>query len=151
MTAYASYRAYQYVIMDTIRVIYGGLEDTLKKIASYVVDKAEILMKNNKISDKNLTKALDLSIYVNTTYMRLPSFLRKQLIFILKKVPYIGMLVDLRENIIEGNKDDASLELYKRTNSFVYDNIFKSNNFNWAWVLYPINIVFALTIILRHI
>ena len=152
ITIYASYRTYQYVIIDTMRVIYENLSSFFKKISELIIDKSEGLFQGKAdLSDNQLTKALDFGKIVNSKYQKTPAFLRKGIILILNKIPFVGMLIDLKEDIVKGNKIEASTKLYSKMDGFISGTIFGNNNTNWVWWLLPINILILIGVIMSKI
>ena len=142
VTIYSVYRTYQYVIIDTMRVIYENLSSFFHKISELIIDKVENLFQGKvDLTDSQLTKALDFGKMVNSKYQKTPKFLRKGIILILSKIPFVGMLIDLKQEILQGNKAEASAKLYNKMDGFISDNIFGNNNTKWVWWLLPLNIV----------
>ena len=148
VTIYASYRAYQYVIIDTMRVIYENLSSLFHKISELIIDKTEHVFKSKgKVSDNQLQKTLDFGKMVNSRYKKTPKFLRKGIILILSKIPFAGMLIDLKEEITNGNKVEASSKLYNKMDGFISNTIFGNNNTKWVWWLLPLNLLVLLFLI----
>ena len=142
LTIYASYRTYQYVIIDTIRVVYENLSSFFHKISELIIDRVEGLFQGKvDLTNNQLTKALDFGKLVNSKFQRTPKFLRKGIILILNKIPFVGMLMDLKEEIMKGNKIEASAKLYHKMDGFISDSIFSNNNTRWVWWLLPLNIL----------
>ena len=142
VTIYSAYRTYQYVVIDTIRVIYENLSSFFKKISELVIDKVEGSLKGKvNLTDNQLNKALDVGKMVNSKFQKTPKFLRKGIILILKKIPFVGMIVDVKEDILNGNKIEASTKLYNKMDGFISDSIFGNNNTKWVWWLLPLNII----------
>ena len=141
-TLYALRRAYQYILIDTIRVIYENLSSLFHKITDYIIDKVEDTFDVEvDLSESKLTKALDFGIVINSTYDKIPKFLRKGIIRVLNKVPFVGMLIDLKEDLMKGNKVEASMKLYDKMDGFIGETIFEDNNTKWIWWLLPLNIL----------
>ncbi|WGH76260.1 hypothetical protein P8625_03590 [Tenacibaculum tangerinum] len=148
ITIYSAYRTYQYVIIDTMRVIYENLSSFFHKISELIIDKAENLFQNKvDLTDNQLTKALDFGKMVNSKYQKTPKFLRKGIIMILNKIPFVGMLIDLKEDISQGNKVEASTKLYDKMDGFISGTIFGNNNTKWVWWLLPLNIIIIIVLI----
>lgn len=148
ITIYSAYRTNQYVIIDTIRVIYENLSSLFKKISELIIDKAEGLLQGKvDLTDNQLTKALDFGNIVNSKFQKTPKFLRKGIILILNKIPFVGMLLDLKEEISQGNKQEASAQLYGKMDDFISNTIFGNNNTKWVLWLLPLNILILFLII----
>lgn len=148
ITIFSTYKTYQYVVIDTMRVIYENLSSLFQTISETIVDKVEGLFQGKvDLSDNQLTKALDLGKMVNSNYQKTPKFLRKGIVLILEKIPFAGMLIDLKEDILKSNKIEASTKLYNKMDGFISESIFDNNNTKWVWWLLPINIIILLVLI----
>ena len=141
---YAVRQAYQYIIIDTIRVIYENLSSLFHKIAEYIIDTVENLFGVDvDLDEKKLVTALDFGVLIANSYDKIPKFLIKGIVAILDKVPFVGMLLDLQEDLMKGNKFDASKKLYNKMDGFIGETIFEDNNTNWIWCLLPLNILIS--------
>ncbi|WP_430413078.1 hypothetical protein [Kordia sp.] len=141
-TIYAGYRTYQYVVIDTMRVIYENSTSLFQKISDLVIGNVEKLFTGKKdVKQSDLKKALNFSKMVHQKYQKVPRFIRKGMIMVLKKVPFVGMLVDLQEDINSGNNSVASAKLYTKVDSFISGTVFGNNNTKWVLWLLPLNIL----------
>jgi len=148
ITIYSAYRTYQFVIIDTMRVIYENLSSFFQKISERIVDKAESKFKGQvDLTKDQVAKALDLGKMVNSRYQSAPGFLRRGILMILKRVPFAGMLMDLKDEISQGNKAEASAKLYTKMDGFITNSIFGNNHTRWVWLLWPLNILILALII----
>lgn len=144
VTFYAAYRTYHYVIIDTIRVIYENVSPLFRKIADLIIDRAANLLQGKRkanISEQQLMKVLDFKSMVNSKFQIVPNFIRKGIILILKKIPFIGMVIELEEEIQQGNKAEAGAKLHDKMDNFISDYVFGMNNTKWVWWLLPVNII----------
>lgn len=152
ITIYSAYRTYQYVVIDTLSVIYKNLESLFKKITEMIIDQVEKLIKGKvNLTDTQLTKAIDFGKMINSNYKKMPRFLRKGIILILNRLPIVGMVSNLKTDIISGNKLEASTKLYNKIDGFISESIFGSNNTKWIWWLLPLNIIISLILIKSQI
>ena len=148
LTIFSAYRTYQYIVIDTLRVIYENLSSFFQRISELIIDKVESVFQGKAdLSNNQLTKALDFGKMVNSKYQKLPKFLRKGIILILNRIPFVGMLIDLKEDILNGHKAEASTKLYNKMQGFIVDSIFGNNNTRWVWWLLPLNIIILLLLI----
>ncbi len=129
-------------------MIYENLSSFFHKISELIIDKVEVLFQGKiDLTDNQLTKALDFGKMVNSKYPKTPKFLRKGIILILNKIPFVGMLIDLKEEILKGNKIEASNKLYNKMDGFISNSIFGNNNTKWVWWLLPVNIIIIFVLI----
>ena len=151
-TIYSAYRTYQYVIIETIRVIYENLSSFFKKISDLTIDRADRLFHGkDNVSNKQLAKALNFSNLINSKFKKLPKILRIGIVHILNLVPLSEMIIDLKEDIRKGNKSEASTKLYNKMDNFIFETIFEGNSTNWVWWLLPLNIVILVLVIILKI
>ncbi len=150
-TAYALYRAYGFVLIDSIRVIYENVRSYFKRIAEIIIDYAERTLKGKvEVTDKELAKALDFSKMIDNSLDKVPWVIRRGILFILRKLPIVGILFDMKEDILAGNKADASTKLYDKIDALISE-LFAQNNTKWVWWLWPLNIIVLLGIIWRNL
>lgn len=147
-TFYSVYRTYQYIIIDAMRVIYKNLSSFFQRVSALIIDKVEdIYQGNTNFNDKQLASAVDFGKIVNSKFNKLPKVLRNGIIMLLKRVPFVSMLVDLHEDISKGKKTEASTKLYNKMDEFISDKIFGNNNTRWVFLLLPLNIILLLVLI----
>lgn len=141
-TIYAGYRTYQYVVIDTIRVIYENSSSLFKRISDLIISNVEKVFTGKKdVKQSDVKKALNFSKMVHEKYQKVPRFIRKGLIMVLKRVPFVGMLADLQEEITSGNSSVASAKLYTKVDGFISGTVFGNNNTKWVLWLLPLNIL----------
>ena len=148
VTVWASYRTYQYIVVDTIRVIYENLSSLFKKLTDLLVDKAEGVFDGNvNLSNQEFSKVIDVKETVYQTYDILPGFLKKGVVLILTKIPIVELLTELKGDITSGNKTTASSKLYNKLDGFITESIFGNNNIQWLWWLLPLNIIGVIAVV----
>lgn len=148
VTIYAQYRTYHYVIIDTIRVIYENLTPFFEKISAILIDKASGVFKGSeKTSDTQLAKKVNIGKLVNSSFKKMPKILRKGITLVLSKVPIIGMLMAIRNDIVNGDSTIASNKLHQQIDGFISNTIFGNNTIKWIWWLLPLNIIFLVFLI----
>ncbi len=149
---YTARRAYQYVLIDTVRVIYVNFAPFFQKVCSIIIDKTEKLFTGKSTpNNRTLAKTVDLSKLVYEQFQKTPSFIRKGIVTVLEKIPFSGLLVQLQSDISQGQKEVASQTLFQKMDSFILNNIFGNNHTKWVWWLLPLNIVIDLILILTVI
>lgn len=147
-TIFAGYKTYQFIVLDTMRVIYENMSSLFKKMSDALIDKSEEFLKDKlEVKNEQLQKTLDISKIITEKYDAVPSILKKGIFMVMEKIPVVGMITDLREDILEGKKDEASSKLYQKMNAFISDSIFSKNNTNWVFWMLPANIIIVLLIV----
>lgn len=134
-TGYVAYKAYHVMMFDVVRVMYENSRSFFHKVCSIIIDKVSGVFKGNvKVTDKELAKALNYASIVNDNFNHIPWFVRKGAIFILKRVPVIGMLIRLKEDLVAGDNDLASNKLLGLLDDGVAV-LFEQINYKWIWPL----------------
>lgn len=148
ITFQAATKTYRYVMIDTIRVIYGSLTTFFRKLSDRIIEKAEPVFKG-KVSATNeqLMKALDYGKMVQITFRKSPKFLRKAVVLVLNRIPFAGFLTDLHGEINRGNKTEAGKKLYLKMDGYMQESVFGNNNTQWVWWWLPLNIIMQLLLI----
>lgn len=141
-TIYAGYRTYQYVVIDAVRVVYENSSSLFKRICDLIISSVEKAFTGKKeVNQTDIKKALNFSKLIHQKYQKVPRFIRKGIIMILKRVPFVSMLVNLQEDISAGHNSVASAKLYGKIDGFISGTIFGNNNTKWVWWLLPLNLV----------
>jgi len=146
----AAFKAYNYVIIDILKVFYLQIKPLLKKTSSLLIDKSEYLLKNNT-PKKELSKSIDIKNIFKSTFNKIPKFLSNTVISLLLKIPIIEMLLEVRELITDGNKIEANNQFFNKIDNFIVNSIFEGNNTLWVWWMLPLNIIGMAIIILSKI
>lgn len=147
-TIFAIFQTYQQIIISTISVIYISLKPFFKKISEHIIDKSAILFQGKTdLTKKNVNKVMDFGTLINSKYQKLPSIIRNGMILILTMIPWVGMLSDVREEVVEGDKKGASAKLYQKMNGYIVESIFRDKDNQWIWWLLGINIGVLIVII----
>ncbi len=151
-TAYVTYRMYQFVILDTLRVIYKNLTGLFQKLSSIIVDKVAALWQGKqKVSSTDIAETINYHDIFQNQFEKLPNFLRKALLMVLNKIPIVGMLTALQDDLVQGKKEKVSAALYQRIDQFMVETVFGSNNTKWVWWFLPLNIVVMIGAVLYFI
>jgi len=141
-TIYAGYRAYKFMVVDLIRVLYVNGAPFFQKICDIVINKVQSIFSGKKdVKQADISKALNFSKMIHGKYQTVPRFIRKGIIMVLSKVPFVGMLVELQEDISSGNTTAASAKLFTKVDGFISGTIFGMNTTKWLYWLLPLNIV----------
>jgi hypothetical protein len=147
-TAFAGYKVYRFMIIDTLRVIYQHSEGLFRKICSIIVDKADDVMKGKlDFSNPNVQQAINLTSLMQQYYSKMPKLLQRRFIKLLERIPMVKMMQPIGADIISGNKPRASALLYDNVNAFIMNSIFAANNFKWVYRLLLLNLLIQMLII----
>lgn len=148
ITAYAIYRTYNYLIINTLGALYANSSSFFQKIVAGIIDKVDGLIDGTKeVTDAQLQKAISLGNMVNEKYAKMPGLFRKGMNLLLNRIPIVSMVMEIKGDLKTGDKAGASIKLYTKMDNFVTESIFGSNNTNWVWWLLPLNVVISLIII----
>jgi len=146
-TAYAGYRAYQFVILDTFRVIYENLTSFFQKISDIIIDKSEkVLIDKEDLSNTQFSRVIAFGSLLENSFSWLPNFLKRRLVGLLERVPFVGMLKELKHDVVTGDKALASQKLHGLLDNY-FSNFFSNNNTRWVLWMLPLNVIIMLFLI----
>ncbi|HCS20336.1 MAG TPA: hypothetical protein DIW47_07210 [Bacteroidetes bacterium] len=147
-TALAAYKGYQFVLIEAIRICYKAMNGLFLQFSAFIVDKAAALMqKENPSGNKDISFAMSVSDMIRQRFNKLPLLLRKGVGLILNRVPIAVMVNELRTEIRQGNKEQASQMLFTKMDTFIEDKLFAKNSNLWMWILFFFNLLVGLLII----
>ena len=138
----SGYKAYKFIILDTIRVIYENSEHLFLKLIGLVVHKLDELVKNKvDLNNANLKKAINSTQIVNEKFKKAPGLVKKGVVLILNRLPLAELATEFKEDIISGNKEEVAIKLHQKIDDFISDTIFGGNNTHWIFWLLPLNLI----------
>ena len=73
--------------------------------------------------------------------------MKKGALLVLNRIPFVDMIIDLKESIQKGKKMEASVKLFDKMNGFISVSIFGKNNSNWIWWMLVLNIIISILLI----
>lgn len=147
ITAFASFKAYRYALTQVSYAIYLQLSPFFRKLCGKLVDKAKKKLGSGDSIDKS-----DVAVDMNAESLleddskKASSYVKRGLNFILKRIPIVGMLIEIKDEIKLGSRDEATDALYHRLNTYVEEEIFGGNNTRWTFILLPLNVVVAIVL-----
>ena len=140
--AFTIHRLYHYVFIDALRVIYSNMSSVFRKISEYVVGKVFDAAKGKAdISKSEIAKALDFGMMINEKFQKFPRIIKKGVVFLLNRIPIVGMVMKLKDELLGMTQAEASNRLYDQMNNFIMESIFGNNNTQWVWWLLPANVI----------
>jgi hypothetical protein len=120
-TVYSAYKTYQFVIIDTLRVIYESQVSFFQKISELVIDKVETALKGKvNLSANQLQNTLDFVKIIDSKFQNTPKVLKKGALLVLNRIPFVDMIIDLKESIQKGKKMEASVKLFDKMGLYQY-------------------------------
>lgn len=141
-TVFAGFKAYRYAISQVLYAIYLQLSPFFRKLCGKLVDKTKKKLGGGGSIDKE-----DVAIDMNAESLleddskKASSYVKRGLNFILKRIPIVGMLIEIKDEIKLGSRDEATDALYHRLNNYVEEEIFGGLHTKWTYILLPLNIV----------
>jgi len=146
-TIFAGYQAYQFVVVDALGIVYKNSSSFFQRISRSIADKAGGIFQGDKnISSKNLSKSLDVGSFLKAKYDKLPKILVWGINLALSRVPFMDVIMDLKDDIVNESSDDAGDKLYTGLDGLIR-NVFDKNNTNWVWWQLPLNIGLVIAIV----
>lgn len=146
---FALYSTYKYLLIDTLYIAYKYLSPLFEKICIKIIDKA-IAGGNKLLGKRDIDQILNVGALMIEVYgKKLPSYLQKAVIFILRRVPFSDFLFNMQEDLKNGRKDTKTLSqtLHAQLDTYINNCFFASNSMKWiAWFL-PSNIIIQIIIL----
>jgi len=150
--SYTIYRVNRYILLNTIQFIYNSLEPFFLKVCGKVIDKsAKLFDSNTQLDNRTLAQTIDFSKLVHEEFQKMPRLIRWGITFTLELVPFMDILIELKSDVQEGNRDDAVQKLFEYVDEFIQNTIFAKNNNDWVWWALPLNIVISIILMITMI
>ncbi len=147
--AFAVYKTYKYLLVDTLNVAYKYLTPLFKGISIKVIDKV-VVGGTNLMGKHDVKKSLNMGNLMIEVYgKKLPNGVQKSVMFILKCIPFSDFLFTMRDDLKDGRKDNKTLSemLYLQLDRYI-KGIFNDNSMKWmAWLL-PLNIILQILVLI---
>lgn len=144
-SAYAAYRAYCNVLLDVAGIVYRRSSPFIALVCRRLVEHASEFLAAGHGKERHIGKIIHLQQLISEQFGRTPRFIRSALMFVFRRIPVLGMLIDLQDTISGGEKERAIALLHEKVDLYVEESIFSRNTFFWIYWLLPVDI---LTIIL---
>lgn len=142
LTILASSKAYNFALVDALGKLYTKIAPIVRKICSVIIDKAENVFKTaNEAKEGKLREVMDFGTILQSTFKNLPGFVRRIFVKMLNKTPISALLIDLKADIVEGRKQEATTKLHAQIDTYLNESFFNQNTTNWMYWLLPINII----------
>ena len=131
-----------------LQLIYESSSTIFQKISEFIVEEFQnISIQTTNISNSKLSSFLKLGILVNSKFEKSPKILRNGIILILNRIPFASMVTDLNLISTTASKEEATVKLFQRMDTFIRESIFNSNNTRWVYWFFPLNIFIVIFII----
>ncbi len=146
--AYASVLAHKFVLIASVGAVYKNSSAIFRRISEKIVDSA-ISMTTSKtpLTKQSFQKTINISKLVHSEFGKLPRFFRAGLIFMLKRLPLAGMVTELKDLIVSGNREAASEKLYQKMDELIL-SILSQNGVIWMLVILLLNTVISVVTII---
>lgn len=148
-TAVAFYCTYKYILIDTLNIAYKYLTPLFKKVCVKIIDKA-ISGGNKLLGKQDIGSVLNVgSLMVEVYGKKLPKYVRKGVVFILKRVPFSTFLFNMQDELKSEKKDAKALseKLYFELDSYIINTFLKKNSMRWMFWFLPLNIIIQIGIL----
>lgn len=144
---FAWIRTNQYAILKTMGSVYSKLDFVLEKICILIAEKVISLYKKGEdITKEKFPKVIDFGEVVNGSYQKIPKFIRKGLIFILNRVPFVELIMGITQGTINSDTEELGELLFEKSDEYIRETFFESNNLRWLWWAVPCNFISLLLI-----
>ena len=151
-TIWAGYRSYRYVFINVLAKIYERSQDYRQGMCAEAIARTEQLFSGEEhVTDARLKAAVGWSNSVYSFYGRIPVFFQSGVTQLLNRVPITAFLVDIKEDIKEGEQQLAAEKLHASVDGFINAQFFSTNNTRWLLWLIPLDVIMMLAIALYGI
>lgn len=142
-TAIAMYITYKYLIIEGVKVIYKHSSPFFQKLSCKIIEKGEYIAINKaQIKGEHIDKTFDIaSIFTETYDRRVPQSMQKAINFLLKRIPFSEILIEIKDIIKDRDSETASNLLYNKVDEYIRTSILGDNSIKTAYLLSLANIV----------
>lgn len=141
-TVWAGYRSYRYVFINVLAKIYENSQDYRQGMCAEAISRTERLFSGEEhITHARLKAAVDWGNSAYRFYGRIPVFFQSGMTQLLNRVPITAFLVDIKEEIKEGEKHLAAEKLHASVDDFINTHFFSTNNMRWLLWFIPLNVI----------
>lgn len=146
---FALYGTYRYLLIDTLQVVYKYLTPLFRKISVKIID--TIILGGDMLTGKHgIEKMLNIgSLMIEVYGKKLPSYLQKAIMFILRHVPFSDFLLNMQHDLRSGHKDNNKLSemLYGQLDDYIVNTFFRNNSMKWIIWFFPLNIIIQIILL----
>lgn len=147
-TVFAAIRAYQYVQIRAMAMLYKEMAVVLRKVADQLVDwLSQRFQGQTQLMEQGLSKANMVQDLLRSGSLKFPKPVKKAVVFLLNRVPLTQMVLSVKEEVLQGRKTEAGVKLYKRFDEHIANVVLKENTTNWLRWLLPLNIALLVLLI----
>ncbi len=147
-TSFATSKAYKYAVIKAFGVVYKKMTPFFQKICAVIIEKSEKVIQNaDEAKEGKLKEVMDFGLILQSVFKNLPGFAQKIIVKMLNKTPIPEMVIELKQDISEGRRDEASAKLHLKIDNYLTDSYFNQNTTNWVLWLLPLNIALQYVII----
>ena len=137
----ATFLTYRYLLRRTLARAYEKTIDQRTKICEEAVQQAaEVFEGGQEIGIQRLDQAVTWSKTVYRYYQQVPVFFQSGITQYLNRIPVTRFLIDLKEDILSGDRSVAAAKLRAQVDTFVEEHVIGSPTNVWTWVLLLLNI-----------
>ena len=142
-------KTYGYIFVNILKTIYIDCGTLIKKMCYSITDKAAQEVDKRKGTDIFLTKSIDLYGILDDYLESIPSFAKKGMWFLLRKIPFVKYIDnDIIPVLAKSSLKEASELLYTKTDNFIINDIFGRNTLNWVFWMIPLNVIVHIIILI---
>lgn len=143
ITAFASSKAYHFALIDAFGKLYPKFSPLMQKICKVIIHQSE----KSLTASGDAKEGLDFGKIIDSAFKNIPRFAKKIFVYLLSKTPIPNLVMGVKEDILAGRKEDASVKLKTNIDAYLNEFVFEPNNTNWMYWLLPLNIVIQYLVI----
>ena len=135
-TLLACYFTYRYIILLSIKKVYDMTLEQRSKISEDIIRRVESTFKERaELSQAQLGMAVSWSQTVYRYYQAVPVFFQSGITQYLNRIPMTSFIIEVKEDIIVGNRSLAAEKLRGLMDNFFEEKILGSANNRLTWLL----------------
>jgi len=142
-------KSYRNAITKTINLAYDKFNFLLKKLCNLIIEKVDTIFKTKKenIKSEDLKKVINVYDIADKTFTKLPKFVVKGITLLLNRIPIMDLVLDFKNDILQGKKTEASEKLFTKVDTQVKESLLSEASKSWVYWLLPLNIIVVLVIV----
>ncbi len=142
-------KSYRNAINKAINIAYDKLNYLLQKFCNLVVEKVITIFKTKKenLNSENLNELISIQEILNKIFSKLPKFIVKGITMLLNKIDVIDLLLEFKDDIQQGNKEEASNKLFTKIDTQIKEALLADTSKTWVYWLLPVNIIIVLVFV----
>jgi F0F1-type ATP synthase assembly protein I len=140
-STFAVFRTYKAAIVNASVTILVNTLGVFKKLSVAIIDLVSDKDTEVELSSGRVMKAVDIGKVVQQKFSDAPKLLKRVVLFVLKRIPWVNYVADLGLDIKSGNKQIAATKLASTIETSIIGSTEGELKGRWKWLLLLANVV----------